>query len=50
MVFSVFLVVLFVLEPAECLLAEAGSRPAATRFLLLRQKKPGKEKTTLAAG
>ena len=30
--------------------AEAGSRPAATRFLLLRQKKPGKEKTTPAAG
>ena len=32
-----------------CLLAEAAYRAAATRFLLLRQKKPGKEKTTLAA-
>ena len=31
------------------MLSEAGSRPAATRFLLLRQKKPGKEKTTPAA-
>ena len=31
-------------------LAEAAYRAAATRFLLLRQKKPGKEKTTLAAG
>lgn len=27
-----------------------GSRPTAPRFLLLRQKKPGKEKTTPAAG
>ena len=33
-----------------CLLAEAAYRPAATRFLLSCQKKPGKEKARLADG
>lgn len=32
------------------LVSEAGSRPAATRFLLSCQKKPGKEKARLAGG
>ena len=35
---------------AVCSLFEAGSRPAATRFLLSCQKKPGKEKARLADG
>jgi hypothetical protein len=38
------------LVSAVWLLAEAGSRPAATRFLLSCQKKPGKEKASLAGG
>jgi hypothetical protein len=46
----VLFVVLLGLAFAVCLFAEAAYRAAATRFLLLRQKKPGKEKTTLAAG
>jgi hypothetical protein len=35
---------------AVALVSEAGSRPAATRFLLSCQKKPGKEKARLAGG
>ena len=38
------------LVSAVCLLAEAGSRPAANRFLLSCQKKPGKENAHLAGG
>jgi hypothetical protein len=47
---SYVFVVLLGLAFAACLLAEATYRAAATRFLLLRQKKPGKEKARLAGG